>query len=75
MRTFRNSELRKLLEKDPKLRQALGFKRVPYRTQIGRRLSGLAPKAEQQIVLLGQQIVNDRTSLPADHSISRAERV
>ncbi|MCA1604904.1 MAG: hypothetical protein LC775_05380 [Acidobacteria bacterium] len=57
MRTFRDSELRKLLEKDPRLRHALGFSRVPHRTSIGRRLAGLVTEAEQQIALLGQQIV------------------
>jgi hypothetical protein len=57
MRTFRDSELRKLLEKDEKLRQALGFERVPHRTSIGRRLCGLVCEAEQQIALLGQLIV------------------
>ena len=57
MRTFRDSELRKLLEKDQQLRLALGFDRVPHRTSIGRRLSGLVVEAEQQIALLGQCIV------------------
>src|SRR5215510_7143759 len=41
MRTFRDSELHKLLEKDPRLLQELGFERVPHRTTIGRRLSAL----------------------------------
>jgi hypothetical protein len=57
MRTFRDSELGKLLEKDHQLRQALGFDRVPHRTSIGRRLAGLVTEAEQQIALLGQCIV------------------
>jgi hypothetical protein len=34
-RTFRDSELHKLLEKDGRLRRALGFSRVPHRTCIG----------------------------------------
>jgi hypothetical protein len=38
LRTFQNSELRKLLEKDERLRQAPGFERVPHRTCIGRRI-------------------------------------
>src|SRR5262245_17286887 len=59
LRTFSNSELRKLLEKDERLRQAIGFERVPLRTCIGRRLSSLVPEAEQQIALLGQQIVEE----------------
>jgi hypothetical protein len=57
IRTFRDSELRKLLEKDQQLRQAMGFERVPHRTSIGRRLSGLVAEAEQQIALLGDRIV------------------
>lgn len=56
-RTFRDSELRKLLEKDARLRRTLGFARVPHRTSIGRRLTGLAPEAEAQIAALGQRIV------------------
>jgi hypothetical protein len=59
LRTFHDSELRKLLEKDKKLRQALGFERVPHRTTIGRRLCDLVPEAEQQIALLGQLIVEE----------------
>lgn len=59
LRTFGNSELRKLMEKDERLRQAMGFERVPHRTCIGRRLSGLVPEAEQQITLLGQRIVEE----------------
>jgi hypothetical protein len=57
LRTFRDSELRKLLEQDQDLRQALGFERVPHRTSIGRRLSGLVAEAEEQIALLGERIV------------------
>jgi hypothetical protein len=58
-RTFRDSELGKLLEKDQKLRQVMGFQRVPHRTCIGRRLSGLVPEAEQQIALLGERLVEE----------------
>jgi hypothetical protein len=58
LRTFRNSELHRLLEKDADLRLALGFVRVPHRTQIGRRLAGLVAEAEEQIALLGQQLVS-----------------
>jgi hypothetical protein len=57
LRTFRNSELRRLLDKDAALCSALGFSRVPHRTQIGRRLAGLIPEAEEQIARLGQQLV------------------
>ena len=59
LRTFRDSELHKLLKKDERLRKALGFKRLPHRTTIGRRLTGLVPEAEQQIALLGQVIVDE----------------
>jgi hypothetical protein len=57
LRTFRDSELHKLLDKDAALRSALGFSRVPHRTQIGRRLAGLIPEAEEQIALLGKRLV------------------
>jgi hypothetical protein len=59
LRTFQNSELRKLLENDERLRRAMEFERVPHRTCIGRRLSSLVPEAEQQIALLGQRIVHE----------------
>ncbi len=59
LRTFSNSELHKLIEKDERLRRAMEFQRVPHRTQIGRRLAGLVPEAEQQIALLGQQILEE----------------
>jgi hypothetical protein len=57
LRTFRNSELHRLLQKDAALRRALGFSRVPHRTQIGRWLAGLIPEAQQQIALLGKQLL------------------
>ena len=44
MRTFRDSELRKLIEKDERLRKALEFKRVPHRTSIGHGCLGWWPK-------------------------------
>lgn len=59
MRTFRDSELHKLLEKDQRLRQAMDFERIPHRTSIGRRLAGLVCEAEQQIALLGDRIVEE----------------
>jgi hypothetical protein len=71
LRTFRNSELHRLLEKDVALRSALGFSRVSHRTQIGRRLAGLIPEAEQQIALLGKRLAqqvkpkDDRSQLSA----------
>jgi len=58
-RTFRDSELCKLLEKDGRLRLALDFERLPHRTTIGRRLAGLVPEAEAQIAALGRQVVTE----------------
>jgi len=58
-RTFKDRELRKLLLKDAALRAAMEFKRVPHRTTIGRRLSGLLQEAEAQIAALGRQIVEE----------------
>ncbi len=58
-RTFRDSELHKLLEKDQRLCRAMCFERVPHRTTIGRRLTGLVPEAEQQIAALGKQIMRE----------------
>lgn len=57
MRTFRDSELRKLLEKDARLREAMEFTRVPHRVTIGRRLTDLIAEAEAQIAALGRVIV------------------
>ena len=59
MRTFRDSELHKLIEKDQKLRKTLDFERVPHRTTIGRRLSSLISEAEEQLALLGDRIVEE----------------
>lgn len=70
LRTFSNTELHKLLGKDERLRQALGFKRVPHRTCIGRRLAGLVPEAEQQIALLGQVIVEELKPEPEQSQVS-----
>jgi hypothetical protein len=70
LRTFRDSELRKLLEKDQTLRESLGFERVLHRTTIGRQLSSLVPEAEQQIALLGQQIVAEVRPEAAHSAVS-----
>ncbi len=64
LRTFRDSELRKLLEKDTRLREAMEFIRVPHRSTIGRRLTDLVAEAEAQIAALGRVIV--ATVKPAD---------
>lgn len=72
-RTFRDSELGKLLEKDRELREVLGFKRVPHRTSIGRRLSSLVPEAEQQIDLLGKCIVVEVKPSSAQPEVSAVD--
>jgi hypothetical protein len=59
MRTFYSSELRKLLEKDARLREAMEFTRVPHRVTIGRRLTDLITEAEAQIAALGRVIVEE----------------
>jgi len=57
LRTFKDSELHKLLSRDCRLRHGLGFARVPHRTTIGRRRRGQVAEAEAQIAALGQQIL------------------
>src|SRR5918911_5568560 len=57
LRTFKGLELRRLLEKDARLRHELGFGSVPHRRTIERRLSSLQPEAEAQVAELGQEIV------------------
>jgi hypothetical protein len=57
LRTFKGLELRRLLEKDRRLRQALGFQSVPHRRTIERRINGLQAEAEAQVAALGQEIV------------------
>jgi hypothetical protein len=58
-RTFRDSELRKLLASDSALLEALEMPRVPHRTTIGRRLASLVPEAESAINLLGKQVLEE----------------
>lgn len=57
LRTFKGLELRRLLEKDARLRQELGFERVPHRRTLERRLASLQPEAEAQVAALGRQVV------------------
>lgn len=68
---FSINELRKLLGKDERLRQAMGGTH-PVRASIGRRLSGLVPESEEQVVLLGRQVVEEiemgRSSWPVSDS-------
>jgi hypothetical protein len=58
-RTFRDSELHKLLTRDAPLRGVLGLARVPHRTTIGRRIAGLVPEAEAQVAALGEHIAEE----------------
>jgi hypothetical protein len=70
LRTFRDRELHKLLTKDVRLRQAMGFSRVPHRTCIGRRIAGLVREAEQQIALLGTRIREEVKPEPEQSEVS-----
>jgi hypothetical protein len=70
MRTFRDSELRKLLTRDAALLSALGFPRVPHRTTIGRRLAGLVPEAEAQVAALGERISAEMRPQPGHSQVS-----
>ena len=66
-RTFRDSELHRLLRRDEALRQALGFPRVPDRRTIGRRLVGLIDEAAAQISALGA-VIRTEVKPAADQS-------
>jgi len=57
LRTFKPPELVTLWSKDARLRQALGFGRVPHRRTIERRLDATLPEAEAQVQALGHQIL------------------
>jgi hypothetical protein len=59
LRTFKPQELSTLLTKDARLRQALGFARVPHRRTLARRLDATLPEAEAQVQALGQQILGE----------------
>ncbi len=56
-KTFSDSELHRLLERDAELRTALEFSRVPHRTRILRRLKSLREAAEEQVSLFGKTIL------------------
>ena len=66
LRTFNPQELCPLLTKDIDLRQRLGFRRVPHRRTVERRLEATLPEAEAQVAALGQQILVDVTPGPDD---------
>jgi hypothetical protein len=56
LRTFKASELHRLLLRDAALRRALEMEAVPHRTTIERRLKQLLPEMEAQVVRIGQLI-------------------
>jgi hypothetical protein len=57
LRTFKPHELCTLLTKDGSLRARLGFRRVPHRRTVERRLDATLPEAETQVAAVGQQIL------------------
>lgn len=65
LKTYSDSALHRLLASDDALRRALGFCRVPHRTQIGRRLKRVWSGAEEQISGTGSQILSE-IEVPAD---------
>jgi len=69
-RTFRDSELHKLLQRDPALLEAIQMPRVPHRTTIGRRLASLVKDAEAQINLLGEQLLEEVEPKPDQSQVS-----
>jgi hypothetical protein len=71
LRTFKGSELRRLLEKDARLRRELGFARVPHRRTLERRLAALQPEAEAQVAALGRQVV-EQVAPPDDLPVAAA---
>jgi hypothetical protein len=69
-RTFRDSELHRLLTRDATLRGTVGFPRVPHRTTIGRRIAGLVPEAEAQVATLGARIAQEVKPPPGVSQVS-----
>ncbi|MCA1617653.1 MAG: hypothetical protein LC729_04700 [Acidobacteria bacterium] len=59
LRTFKASELHRLLLRDEALRRALEFDPVPHRTTLERRLKKLLPEMEAQVAAIGQQLVKE----------------
>lgn len=66
-KTFSDSELHRLLERDSQLRTTLEFSRVPHRTWLMRRLKLLIEVAEEQISLFGKRILRE-VSMPENCS-------
>ena len=59
LRTFKASELHRLLLHDVALRRALEMEAVPHRTTIERRWQQLLPELEAQVATLGQCIIKE----------------
>jgi hypothetical protein len=70
LRTFKERELYRLLSKDARLRERLGFARVPHRRTIERRMQSLIPEAEAQIAHLGEQIKQEVQPLDEQPQVS-----
>lgn len=70
-RTYSDSELCRLLQKDPKLLSVLGFPRVPHRTWILRRLKSLLACAEDQVSLFGTAVLAE-VEIPQEASQTSA---
>jgi hypothetical protein len=72
-KTFSDSELHRLLERDTELRTALEFSRVPHRTRILRRLKSLREAAEEQISLFGKTILAEVRRVETQSEVSAAD--
>jgi hypothetical protein len=70
-KTYSDSELHRLLQKDKPLRVVLGFPRVPHRTWMLRRLKSLLSEAEEQVSRFGKEILKE-VELPPEVSQTSA---
>jgi hypothetical protein len=70
LRTFKERELYRLLSKDARLREMLGFATVPHRRTIERRMQSLILEAEAQITHLGEQIKQEVQPLDEQPQVS-----
>lgn len=72
-KTYSDSELHRLLQKDRQLLSVLGFPRVPHRTWISRRLKSLLPEAETQVSLCGKALLEEVEIPPEASQTSGAD--
>ena len=72
-KTFSDSELHRLLERDTKLRTALEFSRSPHRTRILRRLKSLREAAEEQVSLFGKTILAEVSPVETQSQVSATD--